>query len=151
MPQPTIEDCERNNGIDCEREAATELRAEAIQHRGHVIQQMRSMQWREAERISLPRSDEGRRGFAAGDAPLDRAHRRHQACSVSLWLIHQAGYRVASICPKAAREASSKLLSVLAVTGIEMPSAAASCSMSRRSLRMKSTSKLATPVSLPSS
>jgi hypothetical protein len=61
MPQPTIEDCKQNNGIDCAQEVDTELRAEAIQHRGHVIHQMRSMQWREAERISLPRSDEGRR------------------------------------------------------------------------------------------
>ena len=36
-----IEDCERNHGIDCAREVDTELRAEAIQRRGHVIHQMR--------------------------------------------------------------------------------------------------------------
>jgi uncharacterized protein DUF4124 len=36
-----IEDCERNNGIDCAREVDTELRAEAIQRRGHIIHQMR--------------------------------------------------------------------------------------------------------------
>ncbi|MBI3526961.1 MAG: DUF4124 domain-containing protein [Betaproteobacteria bacterium] len=37
-----IEDCEQNNGVDCEREVDTELGAEAIQRGGHVIHQMRS-------------------------------------------------------------------------------------------------------------
>ena len=36
-----IEDCEQNNGVDCEREVDTELGAEAIQRGGHVIHQMR--------------------------------------------------------------------------------------------------------------
>ena len=37
-----IEDCEQNNGVDCEREVDTELGAEALQRDGHVIHQMRS-------------------------------------------------------------------------------------------------------------
>jgi len=37
-----IEDCEQNNGVDCEREVDTEPGAEAIQRGGHVIHQMRS-------------------------------------------------------------------------------------------------------------
>jgi hypothetical protein len=37
-----IEDCEQNNGVDCEREVDTELGAEAIQRGGHVIHQVRS-------------------------------------------------------------------------------------------------------------
>jgi len=40
--QKMIEDCEQNNGVDCEREVDTELGAEAIQRHGHVIHQMRS-------------------------------------------------------------------------------------------------------------
>jgi hypothetical protein len=40
--QRMIEDCEQNNGIDCEREVDTELGAEAIQQGGYVIHQMRS-------------------------------------------------------------------------------------------------------------
>jgi Domain of unknown function (DUF4124) len=35
-----IEDCEQNNGVDCERQVDTELGAEAIQRGGHVIHQM---------------------------------------------------------------------------------------------------------------
>lgn len=36
-----IEDCENNDGLDCEREVDTELGAEAIQHEGHVIHEVR--------------------------------------------------------------------------------------------------------------
>jgi hypothetical protein len=39
--QEMIEDCEQNNGIDCEREVDTELGAEDIQRSGHVIHQIR--------------------------------------------------------------------------------------------------------------
>ena len=39
--QKMIEDCEQNNGIDCEREVDTELGAEAIQRSGHVIHEVR--------------------------------------------------------------------------------------------------------------
>jgi hypothetical protein len=35
--QQMIEDCEQNNGTDCEREVDTELRAEALQSGGRVI------------------------------------------------------------------------------------------------------------------
>lgn len=40
--QMMIEDCERNNGIDCAREVDIELGAEAI-HRDHVVHLMRRM------------------------------------------------------------------------------------------------------------
>jgi hypothetical protein len=40
--QKMIQDCEQNNGIDCEREVDTELGAESIERGGHVIHQVRS-------------------------------------------------------------------------------------------------------------
>jgi hypothetical protein len=39
--QRMMEDCERNNGTECEREVDTELGAEAIQSSGRVIHLMR--------------------------------------------------------------------------------------------------------------
>jgi hypothetical protein len=41
--QKMIEDCAQNNGVDCEREVDTELRAGAIEHGGHVIHEVRRM------------------------------------------------------------------------------------------------------------
>ena len=41
--QKMIQDCEQNNGIDCEREVDTELGAESIERGGHVLHQVRSV------------------------------------------------------------------------------------------------------------